>query len=77
VDFRVEMLESAANRENTIYRSKAVGEPPLMLSLSVFHAIKDAIASVGDYRTSPHLVAPATPEAVLMAIEAVRREAAA
>jgi xanthine dehydrogenase large subunit len=77
VDFRVEMLESAANRENTIYRSKAVGEPPLMLSLSVFHAIKDAIASVDDCRSSPHMTAPATPEAVLMAIEALRRESAA
>jgi xanthine dehydrogenase large subunit len=77
VDFRVEMLESAANRENTIFRSKAVGEPPLMLSLSVFHAIKDAVASVDDYRRSPHMTAPATPEAVLMAIEALRKEAAA
>jgi xanthine dehydrogenase large subunit len=77
VDFRVEMLESAANKENTIYRSKAVGEPPLMLSLSVFHAIRDAIASVDDYRTIPRLTAPATPEAVLMAIEVVRNGATA
>jgi xanthine dehydrogenase large subunit len=77
VDFRVEMLESAANREKSIYRSKAVGEPPLMLSLSVFHAIRDAIASVDGYRTSPRLTAPATPEAVLMAIEALRGGAAA
>jgi len=77
VDFRVEMLESAANQENTIYRSKAVGEPPLMLSLSVFHAIRDAIASVDDYRTIPRLRAPATPEAVLAAIEAVRNGGAA
>jgi xanthine dehydrogenase large subunit len=48
-----------------------------MLSLSVFHAIKDAVASVDDYRRSPHMTAPATPEAVLMAIEALRKEAAA
>jgi xanthine dehydrogenase large subunit len=68
VDFRVRMLESAANREETIHRSKAVGEPPLMLSLSVFHAIRDAVASVGDTRKSPGLSAPATPEAVLDAI---------
>jgi xanthine dehydrogenase large subunit len=74
VDFRVEMLESAANREDTIYRSKAVGEPPLMLSLSVFHAIRDAVASLADYRKTPPLDAPATPEAVLMAIEALRQE---
>ena len=45
-DFRVRMLEESPNREETIYRSKAVGEPPLMLSLSVFHAIRDAVASV-------------------------------
>ena len=77
VDFRVEMLESAANREKTIYRSKAVGEPPLMLALSVFHAIRDAIACVDDYRTIPHLKAPATPEAVLAAIEALRKGEAA
>ena len=44
-DFRVQLLENAANREDTIYRSKAVGEPPLMLALSVFHAIRDAISS--------------------------------
>ena len=77
VDFRVEMLESAANREETIHRSKAVGEPPLMLSLSVFHAIRDAIASVADYRSIPALAAPATPEAVLNAIDALQRGAAA
>ena len=68
VDFRVRMLESAANREETIHRSKAVGEPPLMLSLSVFHAIRDAVASVGGNNTIPRLQAPATPEAVLDAV---------
>ncbi len=67
VDFRVRLLESAANREDTIYRSKAVGEPPLMLALSVFHAIRDAIATDDD--PAPALDAPATPEAVLRAWE--------
>jgi len=67
-DFRVTLLENAANREDTIYRSKAVGEPPLMLAISVFHAIRDAIATDGD--PLPALDAPATPEAVLRAIEA-------
>ncbi len=62
------MLESSANREETIHRSKAVGEPPLMLSLSVFHAIRDAVASVGGNNTIPRLQAPATPEAVLDAV---------
>ena len=66
-DFRVQLLENAANREDTIYRSKAVGEPPLMLALSVFHAIRDAIAS--DANPMPDLHAPATPEAILRAFE--------
>ena len=69
VDFRVELLRDAANREDTIYRSKATGEPPLMLGLSVFHAIRDAIATAE--LPLPDLQAPATPEAVLNAIERV------
>lgn len=68
VDFRVRLLESTANREDTIHRSKAVGEPPLMLSLSVFCAIRDAVASVGGNDRVPGLQAPATPESVLNAI---------
>ena len=68
VDFRVRMLESAANREDTIHRSKAVGEPPLMLSLCVFYAIRDAVASVDGYTRIPGLQAPATPESVLNAV---------
>ena len=71
-DFRVELLESGRNRADVVHRSKAVGEPPLMLGISVFHAIKDAIASVGDYRFSPRLDAPATPERILMTAEALR-----
>jgi xanthine dehydrogenase large subunit len=69
VDLRVAMLRSAENREDTIYRSKAVGEPPLMLALSVFHALRDAVASVSNYTRLPLLHAPATPEAVLRAVE--------
>jgi xanthine dehydrogenase large subunit len=71
VDFRVKLMESAANREETIHRSKAVGEPPIMLAISVFQAIKDAVAAVSDYQFSPHLDAPATPERVLNAVERV------
>jgi xanthine dehydrogenase large subunit len=74
VDFRATMLESASNSEETIYRSKAVGEPPLMLGLSVFFAIRDAVAAVGGERCRPHLDAPATPEAVLNAVTAVQAE---
>jgi xanthine dehydrogenase large subunit len=68
VDFRVRILESKANQEDTIYRSKAVGEPPLMLCISVYQAIRDAVASVGDKNKLPVLVAPATPESVLNAV---------
>ncbi|MEQ9560878.1 MAG: xanthine dehydrogenase molybdopterin binding subunit, partial [Woeseiaceae bacterium] len=73
VKFNVSIMESAANRESTIYRSKAVGEPPLMLSLSVFHALRDAVHSVDDYGMVPYLQAPATPEAVLQAVALQRR----
>jgi xanthine dehydrogenase large subunit len=71
-DFRVALARNNANREKTIYRSKAVGEPPFMLALSVFHAIRDAIAS--EDRPSPDLQAPATPEAVLRALRGEPRE---
>ncbi len=60
------------NVEDTILRSKAVGEPPLLLPFSVFFAIRDAVASLADNRVNPPLRAPATPEAILDAIDAVR-----
>jgi len=66
-DFRVELLQNSANREKTIYRSKAVGEPPLMLGLSAFFALRDAIAD--EDRALPDLQAPATPEAILRALQ--------
>ena len=69
-EFNVTMLANAANREDTIYRSKAVGEPPLMLAISALHAIRDAIAT--DSNPLPALDTPATPEAVLRAIEAAQ-----
>ena len=66
----IRMLEHEPNREDTIHRSKAVGEPPLMLCISTFLAIRDAIAACApDARELPDLRAPATPEAVLDAIE--------
>ncbi|MDJ0712221.1 MAG: xanthine dehydrogenase molybdopterin binding subunit [Woeseiaceae bacterium] len=65
-DFRAELTSDLANTEKTIYRSKAVGEPPFMLALSAFHAIRDAIAS--DKQPMPDLRAPATPESVLRAL---------
>ena len=69
--FNVRFFEEP-NREETIHRSKAVGEPPLMLALSGFHALRDAIASVADYRVAPRLSAPATPERVLGAVDDVK-----
>ncbi len=68
-DFRVSLFESGGNREEAIYRSKAVGEPPLMLAISVFSAITDAIASLKP-AVMPRLDAPATPEAIMRAIRA-------
>ena len=69
--FNVQLLQNNANVEHTIYRSKAVGEPPLMLAMSVFFALRDAIASIGDYQYQPPLQAPATPEAILAAVQAM------
>ena len=59
------------NTEDSIYQSKAVGEPPLPTAISVFLAIRDAIASVAQTRTLPRLTAPATPEHILDALESV------
>lgn len=72
--FNVRLVDKKPNREATIYRSKAVGEPPLMLAMSVFFALKDAVESVGNYQQSSGLRAPATPEAVLMASEFLRKK---
>ena len=66
-DFRVNLYQEP-NEEQTIYRSKAVGEPPLMLASSVFCAIVDAIQSLAPGQQVV-LDAPATPEAVLRSIE--------
>ncbi|NKB37115.1 MAG: xanthine dehydrogenase molybdopterin binding subunit [Gammaproteobacteria bacterium] len=70
-DFNVELVDWSENREETVYRSKAVGEPPFMLGISVFHAIKDAVESCGDYKSSSRINAPATAEEVLNAISRV------
>ncbi|MGH7006501.1 MAG: hypothetical protein ACREIP_21350, partial [Alphaproteobacteria bacterium] len=60
----------APNRAETIFRSKAVGEPPLMLAISAWLATCDAIAAIGAPGGEVKLDAPATPERVLKAIEA-------
>jgi xanthine dehydrogenase large subunit len=69
-DFRTKLFDNA-NVSDSIHRSKAVGEPPLLLPFSVFFAIRDAIASVGSYRINPPLNAPATSEEILNAVDAV------
>jgi xanthine dehydrogenase large subunit len=66
--FNMEIWPSE-NREETIHRSKAVGEPPLMLAISVFSALTDAVASVAGHRRTPDLDAPATPERILRAVQ--------
>jgi xanthine dehydrogenase large subunit len=75
-DFRVALFDNS-NPADSIHRSKATGEPPLLLPFSVFFAIRDAIAATGDGRTDPPLRAPATSEAILDAIDAVRAPASA
>ncbi|MCE0733428.1 xanthine dehydrogenase molybdopterin binding subunit [Halomonas sp. G15] len=71
--FNVDLMEGHPNSMASLYRSKAVGEPPFMLAISVWSALRDALASLTDYRESPRLDTPATPERVLMAAEALRR----
>ena len=71
--FNVELANWSTNRERTIRRSKAVGEPPFMLANSVLEALSMATASVADYRVCPRLDAPATPERILMAVERLKR----
>ncbi len=73
--FKVELFDNT-NLADSIHRSKAVGEPPLLLPFSVFFAIRDAVSAVGSDRIDPPLSAPATPEAILRAVEAVSAGAA-
>jgi xanthine dehydrogenase large subunit len=70
--FNVELLPDSPNVEATIFHSKAVGEPPLMLAISVWSALRDAICSLADYSLSPRLDTPATPERVLRACEELK-----
>ncbi len=71
-DFRVELLKDAPN-PNTIKQSKAVGEPPFMLALSVWMAIKDAISAIGDHKIEPEFSLPATNEMILTSIENLKK----
>jgi xanthine dehydrogenase large subunit len=71
--FNVALAQWSSNNKPTIRRSKAVGEPPLMLAVSVLEALSMAVASVADYRICPRLETPATPERILLAVEHLRQ----
>ncbi len=73
--FNLELWTGGRNTEETVHRSKAVGEPPLMLAISAFCAITQAVAAVADGKLAPRLNAPATPEAILMAVEDLKARA--
>ena len=75
--FNVHILEDVPNPVPTIYRSKAVGEPPVMLAISVWLALRDAVSRTGDPKLMPKLDAPATPEAILVALEDLKQRSAA
>ena len=75
-DMRMELVDWSENRVESVYGSKAIGEPPFTLAISVLSALTDAVASTADYTVFPHLDAPATPERILMTIEDTQRRAA-
>ncbi len=62
-------LFDGSNLKPTPFNSKAVGEPPLMLALSTFFALRDAVSASADHKTVVHMSAPATPEKILMSCE--------
>ncbi len=75
-EFNVAFLTNATQR-HTIFGSKAVGEPPLMLAISVREAIRDAVAAFGDGKSEVNLASPATGEAIFRAIQEMRIECSA
>ena len=72
-EFRISLLEGVPN-PTVIGRSKAVGEPPFMLALSVWLAIKDAVSAVGDHTIEPEFSLPATNEVILLSIENLKNK---
>ena len=70
--FNVEIFKQGLNVEKVVNKAKTTGEPPLMLAMSVFFAIKDAIASTSNYEKTPILDAPATPEKILLSIKKLK-----
>ncbi len=72
-DMRINLFDRGENAEATIHRSKAVGEPPLMLGISALLALSDAVNACASGKAYPALDAPATPERVLFAVDRLRR----
>jgi xanthine dehydrogenase large subunit len=70
--FKVSFFEGE-NVKPTPFKSKAVGEPPLMLALSAYFAIRDAVSASADHKVPVFMDAPATPERILMACEALKK----
>jgi len=70
--FNVEIYKKGINVEKVVNKAKTTGEPPLMLAMSVFFAIKDAIASISNYQKTPNLDAPATAEKILLSIKKLK-----
>ena len=70
----MEIFKEGSNKEKVVNKAKTTGEPPLMLAMSVFYAIKDAIASIGNYQIAPELNAPATPERILMSVNKIKNK---
>ena len=70
----MEIFKEGLNKEKVVNKAKTTGEPPLMLAMSVFYAIKDAVASIANYQITPELNAPATPERILMSINRIKNQ---
>ncbi len=70
--FNTKLVDWSENKERAIRRSKAVGEPPFMLAISVLEALSMAVASVANYKHCPRLDTPVTPERVLMAVQRLK-----
>ncbi len=66
--FKVSLFDGR-NLKPTPFNSKAVGEPPLMLALSTFFALRDAVSASAEHQVVVHMDAPATPERILLACE--------
>jgi len=74
-DFRVALMQNVPNA-NTIRRSKAVAEPPLMLALSTWLAMKDAVSAAGNHEIEPEFSLPATNEVIVLSLERMKRQLA-